>query len=70
VPRHDDVRRGRRFRRLQTDWIDVYFVHRPDDATTIEETLSALADYDALAAEWRRSGRGRRRPSTVRAAAG
>jgi len=29
-------------RRLQTDWIDVYFVHRPDDTTAIEETLRAL----------------------------
>jgi len=31
-------------RRLQTDWIDVYLVHRPDDSTAIEETLSALDD--------------------------
>jgi len=31
-------------RRLQTDWIDVYFVHRPDDTTAIEETLRALDD--------------------------
>ena len=28
-------------RRLQTDWIDLYQVHRPDPATDIEETLSA-----------------------------
>jgi aryl-alcohol dehydrogenase-like predicted oxidoreductase len=26
-------------RRLQTDWIDLYQVHRPDPATDIDETL-------------------------------
>jgi len=31
-------------RRLQTDWIDVYQIHRPDPDTDIEETLSALSD--------------------------
>src|SRR6266508_4047682 len=31
-------------RRLQTDWIDLYQVHRPDPSTDIEETLSALGD--------------------------
>src|SRR6478672_3662109 len=31
-------------RRLQTDWIDVYQVHRPDHRTDIEETLSVLTD--------------------------
>jgi aryl-alcohol dehydrogenase-like predicted oxidoreductase len=31
-------------RRLQTDWIDLYQVHRPDHQTDIEETLSALGD--------------------------
>ena len=31
-------------RRLQTDYIDLYEVHRPDPATDIEETLSALSD--------------------------
>jgi aryl-alcohol dehydrogenase-like predicted oxidoreductase len=31
-------------RRLQTDWIDLYQIHRPDAATDIEETLSALTD--------------------------
>jgi aryl-alcohol dehydrogenase-like predicted oxidoreductase len=30
--------------RLQTDWIDLYQLHRPDPATPIEETLSALDD--------------------------
>jgi aryl-alcohol dehydrogenase-like predicted oxidoreductase len=31
-------------RRLQTDWIDLYQMHRPDPATPIEETLSVLDD--------------------------
>jgi len=31
-------------RRLQADYIDLYQVHRPDPATGIEETLSALSD--------------------------
>jgi aryl-alcohol dehydrogenase-like predicted oxidoreductase len=31
-------------RRLGTDWIDLYQVHRPDPGTDIEETLGALTD--------------------------
>ena len=31
-------------RRLQTDWIDLYQVHRPDQAADIDETLGALSD--------------------------
>ena len=31
-------------RRLRTDWIDLYQVHRPDPRTPIEETLRALDD--------------------------
>src|SRR5215813_3676620 len=31
-------------RRLGTDWIDLYQIHRPDPATDIEETLSVLSD--------------------------
>jgi aryl-alcohol dehydrogenase-like predicted oxidoreductase len=31
-------------RRLQTDWIDLYQIHRPDPNTDIDETLSALSD--------------------------
>src|SRR3984893_3052372 len=31
-------------RRLGTDWIDLYQVHRPDHKTDIEETLGALSD--------------------------
>jgi aryl-alcohol dehydrogenase-like predicted oxidoreductase len=30
--------------RLKTDWIDLYQVHTPDEATPIEETLDALGD--------------------------
>ena len=35
-------------KRLQTDWIDLYYYHRPDPATPLEETLRAL---DALIAQ-------------------
>jgi aryl-alcohol dehydrogenase-like predicted oxidoreductase len=31
-------------RRLNTEWIDLYQVHRPDSDTDVEETLSALTD--------------------------
>jgi aryl-alcohol dehydrogenase-like predicted oxidoreductase len=31
-------------RRLDTEWIDLYQVHRPDPDTDIEETLAALTD--------------------------
>ncbi len=31
-------------RRLRTDWIDLYQVHRPDHTTDVEETLSVLTD--------------------------
>ena len=31
-------------RRLNTEWIDLYQIHRPDPATDHEETLSALTD--------------------------
>jgi aryl-alcohol dehydrogenase-like predicted oxidoreductase len=30
--------------RLQTDWIDLYQLHVPDDGTPLEETLDALGD--------------------------
>lgn len=48
-----DVRGSRRYiriaveaslRRLDTDWIDLYQIHRPDPRTPIEETLDALND--------------------------
>jgi len=32
-------------RRLDTDYVDLYQVHRPDPATDIEETLSVLSDF-------------------------
>jgi aryl-alcohol dehydrogenase-like predicted oxidoreductase len=31
-------------RRLRTDWIDLYQIHRPDPKTDIEETLATLTD--------------------------
>jgi aryl-alcohol dehydrogenase-like predicted oxidoreductase len=31
-------------KRLKTEWIDIYYLHRPDPATPIEETLGALDD--------------------------
>jgi len=31
-------------RRLQTDWIDLYQIHRPDPSTDVDETLGALTD--------------------------
>ena len=31
-------------RRLDTDWIDLYQIHRPEPDTDIEETLGALSD--------------------------
>ncbi|MEA3075861.1 MAG: hypothetical protein QOF60_769 [Actinomycetota bacterium] len=31
-------------RRLQTDYVDLYQIHRPDPSTDIDETLSALSD--------------------------
>src|SRR3954449_10669815 len=34
----------RSLRRLQTDWIDLYQVHRLDPGTDLDETLGALTD--------------------------
>jgi aryl-alcohol dehydrogenase-like predicted oxidoreductase len=34
----------RSLRRLQTDWIDLYQLHRPDPRTPLEETLAALTE--------------------------
>jgi aryl-alcohol dehydrogenase-like predicted oxidoreductase len=34
-------------RRLGTDWIDLYQIHRPEDDTEIDETLGALTDSSA-----------------------
>ena len=33
-------------RRLGTDWIDLYQIHRPEPDTDIDETLAALSDLD------------------------
>jgi aryl-alcohol dehydrogenase-like predicted oxidoreductase len=35
---------GASLRRLGTDWIDVYFIHRFDDSVPVEETMEALHD--------------------------
>jgi aryl-alcohol dehydrogenase-like predicted oxidoreductase len=35
-------------KRLNTDWIDVYYLHRPDRATPIAETLGALNELIRL----------------------
>ncbi len=52
MPGSPDVARGSRryirwevensLRRLQTDFIDLYYLHRPDPLTPIEETLAAM----------------------------
>ena len=34
----------RSLRRLGTDWIDLYQIHRPDPTCDIDETLGALTD--------------------------
>jgi aryl-alcohol dehydrogenase-like predicted oxidoreductase len=34
----------RSLRRLRTDWIDLYQIHRPDPLTPIDETLAALTE--------------------------
>jgi aryl-alcohol dehydrogenase-like predicted oxidoreductase len=31
-------------KKLQTDWIDIYYMHRPDQDTRIEETLRTIED--------------------------
>ena len=61
-------------RRLKTDWIDLYQLHRPDPVTDIDETLGALTDLvrqgkiryfghsDVPGARDRRGAMGRRAP--------
>lgn len=34
-------------RRLQTDYVDIYYLHRPDHGTPMEETVAALGDIIA-----------------------
>ena len=61
-------------RRLGTDWIDLYQIHRPEPDTDIDETLGALTDLVRAgkvryvgsstfpaSGSWRRSGRRERR---------
>ena len=38
----DEVERS--LRRLKTEWIDIYQVHRPNPAVDVDETLGALTD--------------------------
>ena len=42
--RHIMAEIDRTLRRLQTDYVDVYFMHQPDPATPLEESLRALHD--------------------------
>ena len=46
APRRRRIIRGVEdsLRRLNTDWIDLYQIHRPDPNTDIDETLGALSD--------------------------
>ncbi len=53
-------------RRLQTDWIDLYQVHRPEPDTDIEETLSALTDLQRRARSARSAPRRSRRTRSSR----
>jgi aryl-alcohol dehydrogenase-like predicted oxidoreductase len=39
-------------RRLGTDWIDLYQVHRPDETTDVEETLSATDEEARALSRW------------------
>ena len=45
-------------RRLGTDWIDLYQLHRPDPATDIEESLSVLTDLVRAGQDPQRSATG------------
>jgi len=42
--RHITLEVEKSLRRLNTDWIDVYFIHHFDENTPLEETLTALDD--------------------------
>src|SRR6266567_3636362 len=55
-------------RRLQTDYIDLYQMHRPDPDTDVDETLSALSDL--VHSGKVRPNRSSRRSGWRRAAAG
>lgn len=59
-------------RRLQTDHVDVYFLHKPDPNTTIEEEVEAMSDlFRQGTAGWPTNAAGRsstRRPGSRRSA--
>ena len=62
-------------RRLKTDWIDLYQIHRPEPDTDIDETLGALTDLvrqgrSATSAPRRSRPAGSSRPSGWPSAAG
>ena len=42
--RHITLEVEKSLRRLNTDWIDIYFIHHFDENTPLEETLAALDD--------------------------
>ncbi|MHB8509387.1 MAG: aldo/keto reductase, partial [Candidatus Dormibacteria bacterium] len=44
VPHHIILEYEASLRRLYTDWIDLYQLHRPDPTTPLEESLEALSD--------------------------
>lgn len=54
-------------RRLNTDWIDVYVLHRVDPATPVEETVGAMADLVTVG-KVRYLGLSEVRPATLRRA--
>ena len=54
-------------KRLKTEWIDVYYIHRPDPATPIEETLSVL-DELVRQGKVRHTGCSNFSPEQIRAA--
>jgi aryl-alcohol dehydrogenase (NADP+) len=53
-------------RRLQTDYIDIYQIHRPSPDTDIEETLSALTDLMRAGKGGRSAPRPSRSPRSSR----
>jgi aryl-alcohol dehydrogenase-like predicted oxidoreductase len=56
-------------KRLGTDWIDLYQIHRPDSSTPVEETLRALEDL-AREGKIRQAGCSQYSPAQIREAAG
>lgn len=54
-------------RRLQTDYVDLYYQHRPDPATPVEETVGALAEL-VREGKVRHIGLSEAAPDTIRRA--